>query len=123
MRKRTILARSARGGLALISLSCESRQSLPSCEAARLASAWRRLIYLEECLHASRNRQVVQRPEGLWFHPARGRVEGRIRPYFGRRAVGALHLARRSEGELRNSAGARQVRSDQSEGSLSHCGA
>src|SRR5271166_3587147 len=36
--------------------------------------------------YASRNREVVQRPEGLWFHPAGQRGVGRVRPHQRRRA-------------------------------------
>src|SRR3954451_19899844 len=51
-------------------------------------SWWRR------CLYGNRNRQVVQRREGVWVHHPCGRWQGRVRPPFVDRR-GRLQVARR----------------------------
>jgi hypothetical protein len=43
--------------------------------------------YMEQ-LHVKRYSEMVQRPEGLWFHPARRWLEGHLRAYLGGGAGG-----------------------------------
>src|SRR4051794_19391898 len=51
------------------------------------------------------NREVVQRTEGLWLHPARRWRQGRVRAHQRRRALRHAQPRRRSEGRLRASGG------------------
>src|SRR6202453_5466551 len=47
-----------------------------------LATSGRSLqLDLWDCIYGYGNRQMVQRNERLWFHPARRRRQGRVRPY------------------------------------------
>src|SRR5207248_5393226 len=56
----------------------------------------------EVFFYGKRNRQVVQRRQGLRFHHARGRLKGRVRPPLEHRRRRLQEPRRRNEGRVRD---------------------
>src|SRR4051812_44977684 len=64
------------------------------------SAGWRCFVF-EGTYNGKRDSKVVQRPEGLWIHPARGRLERRIRPHICRRTSRTELAPREPENQLR----------------------